>query len=61
MSRTPAAVLWRFTYFSLTTQTTTGYGDVIATSWVSQIAVMVQMLTAVLYSVVILGMVNKVE
>uniref|UniRef100_A0A7S2TH13 Potassium channel domain-containing protein n=1 Tax=Lotharella oceanica TaxID=641309 RepID=A0A7S2TH13_9EUKA len=46
---------WLF-YFSITTQTTTGYGDVYPAKWFSQAVVIIQMLIAFLYNVVILGL-----
>ncbi len=43
-------------YFSISTQTTTGFGDVVPVRWSSQLVVSLQMFTAFLYQVVILGL-----
>jgi hypothetical protein len=49
-------VLARLLFFSITTMTTTGFGDVFPTQWYSRLVVTFQLLLATLYSVVILGM-----
>mmetsp|Transcript_20582 Transcript_20582/g.30799 ORF Transcript_20582/g.30799 Transcript_20582/m.30799 type:complete len:165 (+) Transcript_20582:1-495(+) len=43
-------------YFSLATQTGTGYGDIFPTEWYSKIAVIIHMLISFLYSVIILAL-----
>mmetsp|Transcript_8299 Transcript_8299/g.20906 ORF Transcript_8299/g.20906 Transcript_8299/m.20906 type:complete len:404 (-) Transcript_8299:674-1885(-) len=40
-------------YFSITAVTTTGFGDIVATRWYSQVVVSLQMLLSTLYSTVI--------
>ena len=52
----PVQVIARLLFFSVTTMTTTGLGDVYPTQWYSRLAVTAQLLLATLYAVVILGM-----
>ena len=48
--------IWaRFLYFSVTTMTTAGFGDIYPTQWYSRLIVSLQILVSVLYSVVVLG------
>ncbi|GAB5357952.1 hypothetical protein AAMO2058_000418000 [Amorphochlora amoebiformis] len=51
---TSATVL--FFYFSITTQTGTGYGDIYPNQWYSQFAVTIHLLISFFYQVVILGL-----
>jgi len=46
-------VFIRFLYFSTTTMTTVGYGDISSDQWYTDIIVMTQMLLSVLYTTVI--------
>ena len=50
------SLLWQFIYFSFTSQTTTGFGDIVPIGALPRLIVSVQLLMTVVFTFVILGL-----